>query len=553
MGVIVPVLPLAAAASQNVSASPRNDRDTFTLSEQIGAPPARDLADIPSESRARHVGDMIVYTAHQGWLSRIYLLRMDGSVIRYFEYDFYFFADFEVVDNEVYAAEAFAPRVYLVDLDTGELEVVVDDWTLYYFYGLAFDGTYFYLNEWDLNRYELDGTKDGMASFDESVAGAAWDGTYYWTLNDEENLIKCWDVSGWPSIVEVPPNAFTPPTPFCRGLWFDGQYFWTAESIEDTLGHIYRFDYDGQIKNQWLEPAFQGWSACVVSAGLLGDFDSDEDVDADDFDAFQSCFTGPDGGPVGPACEPGDFDWDGDVDCDDWEQFTLAWTGPGDPPEFPVCMISAPLPALPPYDALKNRYLSFNPNHGGYNVAYHVELTAAAYFPESTGILGWVGEPDDNDVSRLLDNPFYCAIVPVAAYEIRATADGNNFTDPLEVSTIAQPDPTLPKWWADIVGMKLEDSWSPPDGFVNMDDIQAAVQTFEGVPGAPHWTWVDIEDEVPNAVINMTDVQLVVLAFEGAQYPFSAPADCPQSRGFEQIRRSRSTKESCPEASLTET
>ena len=129
----------------------------------------------------RYVGDVIVYTAHQGWLSRIYLLRMDGSVITYFEYDFYFFADLEVVNNEVYAAEAFAPRVYKIDLETGDLDVVVDDWTLYYFYGLAFDGAYFYVDEWDLNRYELDGTKDGMASFDESVAGGAWDGTYYWT------------------------------------------------------------------------------------------------------------------------------------------------------------------------------------------------------------------------------------------------------------------------------------------------------------------------------------------------------------------------------------
>jgi hypothetical protein len=135
--------------------------------------------------------DVIVFTAHQGFLSRIYLLRMDGSVLTYFEYENYFHADLEVVNNEVYIGEAFAPRVLRADLQTGDLYVVVDDWSLYYFYGVAFDGSYWYVDEWDLNRYEFDGTKVGTASFDESVAGSAWDGTYLWTLNDDENVIKC--------------------------------------------------------------------------------------------------------------------------------------------------------------------------------------------------------------------------------------------------------------------------------------------------------------------------------------------------------------------------
>jgi len=234
----------------------------------LGAGVADNIASLPStltSPDSRFSEDVIVYTAHQDWLSRIYVLRMNGTIIDYFEYSFYFFADLEVVNNEVYAAEAFAPRTYKVDLYTGALDLVIDDWSLYYFYDLAFDGTYFYLNEWDLNRYDINGNKDGTASFDESVHGGAWDGDYYWTLTDA-NLIKCWDISTWPSLTEVPENAFAPPTPDCRGLWFDGLYFWTAESIEGTLGYIYQFNHRGAVINRWLEPAFRGWSACVIKA-----------------------------------------------------------------------------------------------------------------------------------------------------------------------------------------------------------------------------------------------------------------------------------------------
>jgi hypothetical protein len=286
--------------------------------------PADRVVNLVPAPGERYSEDLIVFTANQEWLSRIYVLTTYGSVVRYFEYEFYRFADLEVVNNEVYAAEAFAPRVLKVDLHTGALEVIVDDWSLYYFYDVAFDGVHFYVNEWDLNRYTIDGTKTGTASFDGSVWGGAWDGEYYWTVTDE-NLIKCWDLSQWPTVTEVPENAITPPSPECRGLWFDGQDFWTAESIESTRGYIYRFDYSGSIQKQWLEPAFQGWGACLVR-GMPGDLDNDGDVDLDDYARFAPCVGGPGQVTPPPSCDQTDFaeaDLNGDTDVDlaDFREF----------------------------------------------------------------------------------------------------------------------------------------------------------------------------------------------------------------------------------------
>ncbi|MBD3218911.1 MAG: hypothetical protein GF310_11590 [candidate division Zixibacteria bacterium] len=208
--------------------------------------------------------ELMVYTANQGFFSRIYFLNMDGSVHHYFEYENYHFCGLEVVNNEIYAAEAFAPRVLKVDPHTGDLDVIVDDWSLYYFYAVAFDGTFFYVDEWDMNRYFINGDKDGSASFDEDVFGLAWDGAHLWMQNGD-NIIKCYDVSTWPTLTELPDSAITPPSPNCRGLWYDGTYFWSAESIEDALGRIYKFDKEGNVVDQWLEPAYSGWGVCIFN------------------------------------------------------------------------------------------------------------------------------------------------------------------------------------------------------------------------------------------------------------------------------------------------
>ncbi len=212
---------------------------------------------------------LIVFTANQGLLSRIYVLNMDGSVRHYHDYENYRWQDMTVIDNEVYVAEALMPGIYKVDIFTGEIELIMHDFWLYYFYGLAWDGTYFYVDEWDLNRYDIEGNKHGTASFSQTVYGATFADGYYWMLGNE-NIIRCWDFSGWPQLSQQAFNNFAPPSENCRGLWYDGEYFWTTESIESQAGKIYRFNFQGEVIEEWQAPAFRGWAAVRVENPYVG-------------------------------------------------------------------------------------------------------------------------------------------------------------------------------------------------------------------------------------------------------------------------------------------
>lgn len=221
------------------------------------------------QTHARSDEHLIVFTANQGLLSRIYVLHMDGSVMHYYEFENYRWQDMTVINNEVYVAEALMPGIYKVDIFTGEIELIMHDFWLYYFYGLAWDGTYFYVDEWDLNRYDIAGNKHGTASFSQTVYGATFANGNYWMLGDE-NMIRCWDISGWPQLNQQAFNNFAPPTENCRGLWFDGEYLWTAESIENQAGKIYRFNFQGEVIEEWQAPAFRGWAAVRVENPYVG-------------------------------------------------------------------------------------------------------------------------------------------------------------------------------------------------------------------------------------------------------------------------------------------
>ena len=200
------------------------------------------------------------------------------------------------------------------------------------------------------------------------------------------------------------------------------------------------------------------------------------------------------------------------------------------------CTAEPPLAASAPHDVTTNRYISFAPNNIDFRVAFQVEMTHSAYFPASTDLLGWVGEPEANsNISRILAEPVFrtwpepvihlgdCQIVPVASYEIRATVDAVAFTDALPLRTITQP---VPKMWGDCTGDFTGAAWTGPNGVVNIDDIMAAVQKFQQLSTAPPLTYVDVDDEVPNGVLNMTDILQIVQGFKSEPYPFSDPADC---------------------------
>jgi hypothetical protein len=78
-------------------------------------------------------------------------------------------------------------------------------------------------------------------------------------------------------------------------------------------------------------------TSATVTLSVLqvpGDFDTDGDVDQEDFGHFQACLTGPAVPVTAPECIGSNFDDDSDVDQDDFTLFEQCMTGanqPGDP------------------------------------------------------------------------------------------------------------------------------------------------------------------------------------------------------------------------------
>jgi len=199
---------------------------------------------------------------------------------------------------------------------------------------------------------------------------------------------------------------------------------------------------------------------------------------------------------------------------------------------------NTPLAAAAPHNMLKNRYVSFNPNNGTSAVALQVTKTT------SPGGSCWVDAPDGLGNSRCVAAPVFrvwsetvvhvgdCEIMPVANYEVRASADGTIFSPPLALATI--PVPALnSKLWGDVAGSNDGVQWTAPNQFTNVQDVLAILAFITDAAIKPEFQRANLEaisisDPCLNNFVNTADVLIGVQAVAGGAYPFTAnPATCP--------------------------
>jgi len=199
---------------------------------------------------------------------------------------------------------------------------------------------------------------------------------------------------------------------------------------------------------------------------------------------------------------------------------------------------NTPLAASAPNNMQKNRYISFNPNNATTPVALQVTKTTAP-----SGAC-WVDAPDAMGNSKCVAAPVFrvwtesvshvgdCEIMPVATYEVRASADGTVFSPPLALSTI--PLPALnTKLWGDVAGINDGSQWTAPNQFTNVQDVVALLAYITNAAVKPEFQRANLEavsaaDPCLNNFVNTADVFIVVQAVAGGAYPFTTnPATCP--------------------------
>lgn len=205
-------------------------------------------------------------------------------------------------------------------------------------------------------------------------------------------------------------------------------------------------------------------------------------------------------------------------------------TGSGSPPTVDLGAYELPF--------AKNRYITFKPGHAGELVALRVSLTATGLENGSKDLVGqhwWVqahdpGDPDD--IFRLGCTPHFQdwanvapvihagdkQILPDSRYRVEAVTSGGEESDALPVSV------STALIWGDVVGPKVDGAWTLPDGVADQSDIDANLECFQLVPGAPPLVACDVDPAVPNALVNATDLLQVIHAGPNRLYPFAAPA-----------------------------
>jgi len=135
-----------------------------------------------------------------------------------------------------------------------------------------------------------------------------------------------------------------------------------------------------------------------------------------------------------------------------------------------------------------------------------------------------------------------CEIIPAVVYEIRAIdlATGGPSV-PLTIGTIPKPD----LQYGDCVGEVAGGQFTPPQGVVNVTDLQAYLISNKGGFGgtAPvHTTWVDLHGlsldicpsgtcVIPQQILNVSDMQLIRFGMQGDKYVDTPgqenPGNCP--------------------------
>jgi len=179
-------------------------------------------------------------------------------------------------------------------------------------------GVYFYLN--NIEVFELNGPPSQainpnpyhQAANVDVNANLSWiaDGatSYDVYLGNDETAVTNADNGSTEFQGNHPGSTFDPGT-----MNHFTQYFWRIDAINflgTTSGVVWNF----------------------TTESVQADYDSDGDVDQDDFGRFQACLSGS-GRTPSPGCDIADFDSDNDVDQEDFSIFRECMGGTNKPPE----------------------------------------------------------------------------------------------------------------------------------------------------------------------------------------------------------------------------
>ena len=202
------------------------------------------------------------------------------------------------------------------------------------------------------------------------------------------------------------------------------------------------------------------------------------------------------------------------------------------------CEVAPVLPAPPPHDRRKNRYLSFVPNNGSTPVAFQIMLLESLNHPGAIGSTMWIDTPDaagiaeaslPGPVTRMWPEPVIhvtgCFIGPVAEYVVWASADGGaSFSTPVVLETTARPGDMASG------GVTLSVSLTVSNGRRHRELPTSTTQW----PTIKKWQVhrarrtcrsADVEPQFTNRVVNVDDVFKVFLAFVGQPYPYGCIND----------------------------